>query len=546
MAGGVSAGNAAGGVGEGVTQGLRQGLVVALLVLPWLNPFAGGPSPSVEPWLFAFACVLVLRWLQPRHGAAGPVLAGLALLAGWAFLRSGFTLDTLALAGGCLLVALAAGAAAHAVARGGVAWLVNAWLLAAVASTGIALLQYFGAGAPFAPWVTPSPAAEAFANLRQRNQFACLTVIGSAAVLWHLRHGLPAWGAAALVGWLAVGNAATTSRTGLLQLVLLGAVALWWAGQQRRAVAAVAGTGFAAYSVAAFALPWLAGGAGRHLLWERVAESASCSSRRVLWSNVAELAFQRPFAGWGWGELDYAHFMRLYEGDRFCDILDNAHNLPLHLAVELGLPLLLVALLWCGVACWRAAPWREADATRQLAWSVLLALAVHSLLEYPLWYGPFQLALGLCLGLLWPSQAPARRASVDRVVVAVAACAALFATWDYRRVSQIYRLPEERAPAWRENTGEHIARSWLFRQQARFALLTLAPLTRDNAAWTSEAAEALLHYSPEPKIIEKAIESATMLGRYDEAVLHLARYRAAFPVDYRAWSDAQKRPLVVQ
>ena len=28
--------------------------------------------------------------------------------------------------------------------------------------------------------------------------------------------------------------------------------------------------------------------------------------------------------------MDYAHFVTLYPGERFCDILDNAHNLPLH------------------------------------------------------------------------------------------------------------------------------------------------------------------------------------------------------------------------
>jgi len=104
--------------------------------------------------------------------------------------------------------------------------------------------------------------------------------------------------------------------------------------------------------------------------------------------------------GWGWGELDYAHFITLYPGARFCEILDNAHNLPLHLAVELGMPL---TLAFFGAVVWwvmRARPWAETDASRQLAWVVLLLIGVHSLLEYPLWYGPFQLAVVLCLLML--------------------------------------------------------------------------------------------------------------------------------------------------
>jgi O-antigen ligase len=128
---------------------------------------------------------------------------------------------------------------------------------------------------------------------------------------------------------------------------------------------------------------------------------SSCQSRRVLWANVVHLIAQKPLLGWGWGELDYAHFVTLYPGPRFCDILDNAHNLPLHLAVELGVPF---ALLVSALATWlilRQKPWRESDPIRQLAWAVLALIGLHSLLEYPLWYGPFQMAVVLAAWMLW-------------------------------------------------------------------------------------------------------------------------------------------------
>jgi hypothetical protein len=280
-------------------------------------------------------------------------------------------------------------------------------------------------------------------------------------------------------------------------------------------------------------------------LWERVAAVDACSSRTVLWSNVLHLMAQHPWRGWGWGELDFAHFTTLYPGARFCDILDNAHNLPLHLAVELGIPAALVAcggLLWAVV---RARPWREADRARQMAWAVLAVIGLHSLLEYPLWYGPFQLAFGLCLGLLWgakPGGAPQRNvrprpATVALAATVVVACA--YAAWDYRRVSQIYLPPEARAAAMRDDPLPQVRRSWLFRNQARFAELTITPLTLDNAAWTHETARSLLHYSPEPRVIEKVIESAVALRREDELLLDLARYRAAFPEAFEKWSKAR-------
>src|SRR6185369_1680135 len=188
-----------------------------------------------------------------------------------------------------------------------------------------------------------------------------------------------------------------------------------------------------------------AGVAGHHL-WERASAIDACSSRTVLWSNVLQLIGQKPWLGWGWGNLDYAHYLTLYEGPRFCDILDNAHNLPLHLAVELGVPaaLLVVGGVLCAVA--RARPWAEADPGRQLGWAVLAVIAVHSLLEYPLWYGPFQIAFGLCLGLLWPAARPAvepavgaaRTSAASLALMAVVAAACAYAAWDYHRVSEIY------------------------------------------------------------------------------------------------------------
>ncbi len=525
-------------------QRLRALVCFGCVLLPWINPFASGPSSSIDPWLFSAVCAGVACAVQPSVRFNLVLLAALAGLAGWAFVASGPAPEVIALAGACVLVLLAAGAsAAEARRKELLEALALGWLLAAAISTAIALCQYFGVGTELAPWVNISSGNEAFANLRQRNQFASLTVIGMAALFWLHPVAMRKWFAYAAIAWLAVGNAATTSRTGLAQMVMLGALACAWPGPQRQRMGLWA-VGLAAYVVAALALPaaleWATGMPGNRL-WERVASVQSCSSRTVLWSNVLHLIAQRPLAGWGWGELDFAHFMTPYPGARFCDILDNAHNLPLHLAVELGVP---AALLACGGVAWmlaRARPWREADPARQMAWAVLVVLGVHSLLEYPLWYGPFQMAFGFALGLLWPGRmkdaSGARGAGWFAPVVAlcvIAACA--YAAWDYRRVSQIYLAPEARYAEYRDDPLPFIRKSWLFRNQARFAELTITPLTRENAQWTYDSARALLHYSPEPRVIEKLLESAVMLGRESEIVAEWQRYRVAFPEAYEKWS----------
>lgn len=519
----------------------------ACLLLPWLNPFTAGPSPSVVPWLFSATCGATAFGIA-RTAALRPAARwGLAALVGWVLLRSGLTPETMALAAACLLVFLAA-----SVAAGGsqqpefVRVIALGWLAAAALGTAIALLQYFRLDEHLAPLVSRSSEGEAFANLRQRNQFASLTVIGMASLFWLVPRSIGRWPALALVAWLAVGNAATTSRTGLGQILALGLFACLWPGPRRTRAMLWVGA-LLAYLVAAIALPWSmewAAGVAGGSLWNRLAAADPCSSRAVLWSNVLHLLTQKPWLGWGWGELDYAHYATLYEGPRFCDILDNAHSLPMHLAVELGLPATLLA---CGGFLWaivRAKPWRDVEPARQMAWAVLAMICLHSLAEYPLWYGPFQIALGLCLGLLWPAAdvcaavtGYARAAKVALAASMVGACA--YAAWDYRRVSQIYLPPEARAPEYRSDPMGEIRRSWLFRNQARFAELTIAAQTRANAQWTFDTASELLHYSPEPRVVEKLIESGVALGRSDELVPHLARFRAAFPDRYSAWSQAR-------
>lgn len=495
----------------------RPALLSALaflgLALPWLNPFSPGPTPNVVPWLAA--------------------LAGFAVMLPW-----------LARARPTQVAALAA----------------SAWLLVALLSALLGLLQYFGATGALEPWVNSTGPGEAYANLRQRNQFATLTNIGLAALWWWLAQGpvTSATGDGAAspssLGWrtlaplaaaalLALGNAASSSRTGMVQLLLLTLLAGVWraSGWRRPAVRRVLLVAVLAYALGALALPLLLGQDlhASGMLARLQQGDPHCASRLTLWGNVLHLIAQKPGLGWGWGELDYAHFITLYPGRRFCDILDNAHNLPLHLAVELGLPL---ALALCGTGLWltlRAKPWRELDPTRQLAWSVLALILLHSLLEYPLWYGPFQLAFGLSVWLLCRPAAPLSSPSfkpfepltpvLPWLVAILVIVFVAYTAWDYQRVSQLYLSPKMRAEAYRTHPLDKIQSSWLFQDQLRFAELTTTPLTAANAAHLHQLALDSLHFSPEPRVIEKLIDSATLLGRLEEAQFYRLRYQAAFP-----------------
>jgi O-antigen ligase len=284
-----------------------------------------------------------------------------------------------------------------------------------------------------------------------------------------------------------------------------------------------------------------------------MAASYGCGSRRLLWSNVLDLIALRPWLGWGWGELDYAHYVTLFPGGRFCTLVDNAHNLPLQLAVELGLP---AALLLCGGAAliaWRARPWAEAQAPRQLAWGVLLPIGLHSLLEFPLWYGPFQLAALGALALLaggfcdpyfkqkWPLAHYAQALAAIVLIV----CIALLGV-QYSALSQLYLPVASRSQALTVQADGRLAQAPLWPDAARFARLTTMKVNAGNAAEAHALALDLLHYSPEPRVIERLIDSAELLGRTSEAQFHRDRYAAAYPADYAKWLRGAKAPAAAK
>jgi hypothetical protein len=148
-------------------------------------------------------------------------------------------------------------------------------------------------------------------------------------------------------------------------------------------------------------------------------------------------------------------------------------------------------------------------------------------------------AFGLSVWLLWRQAAPSSPQRFKRfeplatVLPSLAAMLMIvfvaYTAWDYDRVSQLYLSPKMRTEVYREHPLEEIQSSWLFQDQLRFAELTTTALTATNAAHLHQLALDMLHFSPEPRVIQKLIDSATLLGRIDEAQFYRLRYQAAFP-----------------
>lgn len=480
------------------TRTLTRAWWTLLMVFPWVAPWSPAPQANTVPLLVSWTCMALLllqaHRLQP--------------------------LD-----------------------------IARAWAVAALLSSAMGLVQYFGLAPTWEGVLHVTALGEANANLRQRNQLATLLAMGLLAVLWWQAHGLRTRHALWMLGLLAVANAATTSRTGLLHMVLITALTVYGSFRSRGADKSRADLSIrlvfwalAVYWLANWALPWSLGVLyGQDVMnaltdaWTRMGHDEGCASRRVLWANVIELISQKPWTGWGWAELKYAHYITPFAGgpeQRFCGILGNAHNLPLHLAVTLGLPVaVLLSLAALAFMVW-ARPWQQRQPSAPLAWSVLAVIGLHSLLEFPLWYGPFQMAVLLCGLLLLAPHGPLLRAVRPlQIVGGLILLGVCVVGADYARARQIYAPPHERWSVWRSDPLGAARSSWFFGRSATFAELSMTRITPDNAAWVLNTSLEMLHYSPEPKVVRSLIVSAHLLGRQDLVDLHSARWHAAFPTE---------------
>jgi hypothetical protein len=185
---------------------------------------------------------------------------------------------------------------------------------------------------------------------------------------------------------LAVWGLADRRLPGRVRLLLIGCVALyalgWWGIEQW---SALTGSNFYGNDQVAKTL-----------------HGDPSSSRGRIWANTLSMIAAHPWRGVGTGAYNFDWSMGVYP-DRPVAFFDHSHNLELQLAAESGIPLAVVVLglfgwaLWCGRSALTSSDPRRALGART-ALFMLILVAVHSQLEYPLWYTYFMLPTCLLAG----------------------------------------------------------------------------------------------------------------------------------------------------
>ena len=504
--------------------------------------------------------LLVLTAVLPgRRWPAGPglaaLMASLALLLGaalasplWAHLPWALGLSG---AGMILAAALAAMVGAAAQVGGASAAAFRAFciglVIAGVASSLIGIVQVFASQWPDGDWVARTYiVGTAVGNMRQPNHLSSLLVWSVVAAVWLSDAGV-------INRWLGTGLTLlfifvivlSGSRTGT---VSVGLLALWGILDRRLSRHARV---LLLLAPVAYAIFWFGAAAwadyGHHVFGgeQRFAPKKDISSSRFgIWSNTLSLIAMHPWAGVGFGELNFAWTLTPFPG-RPVAFFDHTHNIVLQFAVELGLPLavLVLALLgWALFCAWRAAE----DPTRRAALVMVLMILLHSLLEYPLWYAYFLLpaafAFGICLGR--PDDAHATAPSGSRPLLIASMLLMLggvASVADYARVVAIF-APAEGAPplAQRIAAGQ---RSVLFAHQADYAAATTAEHPADALGSFRRAPHNLL----DARLMiawAKALDESGDTERARYIAQRLKEFRNDQAAEFFAPCDIKTRPGV--
>jgi len=301
------------------------------------------------------------------------------------------------------------------------------------------LVQAFALNfAPFVMYMGNNASfARPYANIAQPNQLALILCFGLAANYYIFQIGvLNAKVVIATSAFLLTGLVLTQSRIGWL-IVPTFFVLLWQRSPQtipvRRTVLIILST---VYLLMVLALPFIIASFG--VSGGSIAEHVGGRSERsVLWEQAWHMASVHPWLGIGWFGFG-AEQVRIAADFGSSTYAEHAHNIILNFAAEMGWPITL--LVFVSLTWWffQACLFTKQTADTRFASLCLIAVTVHSMVEFPMWYAYILLPVSMLMGMLhhqrWPGRGIiiSRKLSITVLVSVIISLAAM--TWDYFHV----------------------------------------------------------------------------------------------------------------
>lgn len=453
--------------------------------------------------------------------------------------------------------------------------LAAAFAFGATIGAAVALMQWLGI-AHQVPWIFLSPGGSVYANLGQANHHAHYSWLGIASLFYLRSRGWLSrpllW---LLILWIGLGSVSSGSRSVFLYpLVILAAVA-WARHREPRSAAAKLLVDAALMPPVLVALSFSSAWATPHIpefwAWLGITTSGASTATsvarlyaeisgpsvrvalaRTAWSALAE----QPWLGQGVGNYIWASFVAAsgHASDEPFIVAEHAHNFVFHLLAEFGAPVALtvIALL----VLWARSFLRQQWAPEHVWCAAILGIgAVHSMLEYPLWYAYFLGPTALLLGATDSGKAvllTGRRVAVYLLLMVLAGALILGnLRADYSKIEAATYQPlaahADREQAWRITMERllKLHRESLLSPWVLMAFTNLSEPGRDLAQERADLCQRGIRFAPARVLVTRCAMQLAIGGRNVDAEQLIRSTLRAFPAERETTIDELSKGALV-
>jgi O-antigen ligase len=505
--------------------------LLALVSLATKSFWRSAPLPAVVLPLLGFAGVLIIQHALGRVAYGGQALAA-GLYVTWA----------------ALLMVLAGGLR-RSIDLSGIAT-VLAWFLAVGGTLGaiFALLQHYQVSDLPLSLIFPKRTSAVYGNVAQYNHFASYSTLALASLAYLHTSGRLHWagtaaGAAPLV--FVIGLSGSRSAVLFLGFMLVLALLYAWrggAGGRRLFLCIllfIAGFAVAQWLVT---IPGLQSSGGTETVSQRLVGSAGGSGatniahRLQIAREAWEMFLQAPVLGVGWGQFPWNDFeYRSLHGRTLSTWpFNHAHNIVLHLLAETGLA---GTLLVAGAALIWLRGLRHAMIDLPHWWLLALAgvIAVHSLLEHPLWFAYFLGIAAVALGLLSGGKLTLRLERITPLMLLLLAAGALYGAavlHNYRGFERLF-APGAAQPGTAEFASivSRAHREPLLAPYAELAISSAMGMDRERVGEKLDLNSRVMRFAPIASVVYRHAALLALAGDLGAAERQLARAASVYPDD---------------
>lgn len=458
----------------------------------------------------------------------------------------------------CAALALILGATITAQPQGSLELsraLAYAHWFAGLISVVIATLQLAGKETLILPFAMPMAhdvAIRPYANIGQPNQLALLFCLAIASTWWLYQASrlrpIIAVGSTLLLLW---GLAITQSRIGWIIIPLFTLFAWLWRNNPdfKRIPASLTTALSLGYFSLVAVLPSISDAFLDATTVSATEHISNGSVRWELFNQALRISLDHPWFGAGWYEFGPQQ-VQIAAGFNSSVYARHAHNIVLNLAAEVGWPVTIMVFTaltyWFYKCCLRRNQQKPLSIQTGFAILFFVAVFVHSLVEFPLWYAYVLIPLAFLLGMVHQEQLGANTIQLSRTytltLFLIMILGLLAVANDYRRMVTGFRAFGWEGLGLKADEGSSVKPDFTlfpeFYDYFQFTKILAHPgMSPEQIDFMERMTERFGH----PPMMLRMSLIYTLNGRSDEAVRTMMTlmklHEWHYPEAYKAWTN---------